>query len=591
MLDALDAAVAYPSRAEQVAFRVKVTLFQLRRGLINWLRPVRRYRVGEALAEQAVVAESMIAESVIAESVTALWTSHEAGERDLIAGKIHNLRLAVQAIHGIELPAGATFSFWAQVGCPTRRKGYVDGRELRQGCVVPSVGGGLCQLSNALYSAALDAGLEIVERHAHTRIIPGSLAEVGRDATVFWNYVDLRFKTARPLRIEAVLTGEALVVRFRGQSGPVETAVEAEEFKTVARPLATSQSCLSCGVTACSRSRPQVEPSPSGLTAYLLDEYWPEFDAWIQQQRQATDLLAIPLDGNRWHKPNYAWTLNGFSSVKQARRVTFRRALASRRLAAQGSARQQMLLNSDRRLAQFYAAQLDYRILHCVVAQTLLPFLWQSGALGGRSFDVLMTRLPLFALQAELDRAYQAHPASPTLNDFRVDPTLVEAERQALEAAHQIVTPHRAIASLYPQKTILLDWQLPPAPAGVATGTAILFPASTLGRKGAYELRQAAQTLGLKLRVLGQPLEGDDFWNGVTLEPAAADPLSGVGLVVLPAYVEHRPLLLLRAVAAGVPVIASEACGLGELRGVISVATGDAAGLQAALAEFCRSTS
>ena len=29
---------------------------------------------------------------------------------------------------------------------------------MREGCIIPSVGGGLCQLSNALYGAALDAG-------------------------------------------------------------------------------------------------------------------------------------------------------------------------------------------------------------------------------------------------------------------------------------------------------------------------------------------------------------------------------------------------------------------------------------------------
>ena len=77
-------------------------------------------------------------------------------------------------------------------------RGFVKGRELREGCIIPNVGGGLCQVSNALYDAALQAGHEIVERHAHTQVIAGSLAEQGRDATVFWNYVDLRFRSERP---------------------------------------------------------------------------------------------------------------------------------------------------------------------------------------------------------------------------------------------------------------------------------------------------------------------------------------------------------------------------------------------------------
>ena len=33
--------------------------------------------------------------------------------------------------------------------------------------------------------------------------------------------------------------------------------------------------------------------------------------------------------------------------------------------------------------------------MHVTLTQNLLPFLWRSGVLGGRTFDVLMTRLPL----------------------------------------------------------------------------------------------------------------------------------------------------------------------------------------------------
>ena len=96
------------------------------------------------------------------------------------------------------VPAGETFSFWKQVGRATRRRGFVAGRELREGCLVANIGGGLCQLSNALYEAALAAGFEIVERHAHSRRVPGSRAALQRDATVFWNYVDLRFRARAP---------------------------------------------------------------------------------------------------------------------------------------------------------------------------------------------------------------------------------------------------------------------------------------------------------------------------------------------------------------------------------------------------------
>src|SRR6202011_3999459 len=102
-------------------------------------------------------------------------------------------------------PSGAVFSFWKQIGRASRRRGYVTGRMLQQGCLVPATGGGLCQLSNALYQAALTSNCQITERHAHSRVVPGSAAASGRDATVAWNCVDLRFRVREPLLIEAHL--------------------------------------------------------------------------------------------------------------------------------------------------------------------------------------------------------------------------------------------------------------------------------------------------------------------------------------------------------------------------------------------------
>jgi vancomycin resistance protein YoaR len=153
--------------------------------------------------------------SLLAESRSALWDSTAPhAEQVLQAGKVQNLRAAGRLLDGVSIPAGETFSFWRQLGAPSRRRGYVRGRELRQGCLIPTVGGGLCQLSNALYDCALHAGFHIEERHPHTQVVPGSLAESGRDATVFWNYVDLRFRSARDFRLRVDLTSEELIVRF-----------------------------------------------------------------------------------------------------------------------------------------------------------------------------------------------------------------------------------------------------------------------------------------------------------------------------------------------------------------------------------------
>jgi hypothetical protein len=229
-----------------------------------------------------------------------------------------------------------------------------------------------------------------------------------------------------------------------------------------------------------------------------------------------------------------------------------------------------------------------------VVSQGLLPFLWRDGVLGGRTFEVWMTRLPLYALQGELDRAAAAHPQSRTLADFRVDDELVEYEREALAAAARIVTPHARIAALYGDRADLRPWCRPVASHPSRRGSAVVFPASTLGRKGAYLLRSAVRQLDseVEVRVLGRELEGTGFWDGLAVSHGTQGRagLEGAAAVVLPAYVEHQPRALLAAAAAGVPVIASEACGLHGIDGITTIPTGDAEALAHAMDRILRAT-
>jgi vancomycin resistance protein YoaR len=143
-----------------------------------------------------------------------VYTASDPREQELELGKIQNLRIAAAAIDGIVLEPGEVFSFWAAAGRPSGGKGYVLGRELRQGCMIPSIGGGICQLTNALSRVAHEAAMEIVERHSHTVHPPGFFIDGSTDATVFWNYIDFRFRSSVPVRIGASLTETTLVVRL-----------------------------------------------------------------------------------------------------------------------------------------------------------------------------------------------------------------------------------------------------------------------------------------------------------------------------------------------------------------------------------------
>ena len=144
-----------------------------------------------------------------------------------------------------------------------------------------------------------------------------------------------------------------------------------------------------------------------GRTAFLVDEFSPEFDDYIQNAKGENDVLFVPLDGRRFRKANYAWTQKGFARTNQSLFVTLSRSYKSRKLAAQGAARQLNLLAMYEKLAADYARKLTFDATHLVVQQNLLPFLWHEGVLGGRTFDVLMTALPMSPprLLAAIDKA------------------------------------------------------------------------------------------------------------------------------------------------------------------------------------------
>lgn len=555
-----------PTRLDAALFSFKVSVFRARRFATDVAHGVRRLSRGDPSAFPYLAAQAR----------TGLWSDIRTSEAKMQRGKVHNLRVAARKLDRALLAPDALFSFWKELGPATRRRGFTSGRMLQEGCLVASTGGGLCQLSNALYNAALQAGCEIVERHAHSRIVPGSLSTVDRDATVAWNYVDLRFRSARPLLLRVTMSGEALDVRFHAASETDVAARAAPEDE--ARDSADD--CGSCGQTTCFRHGAGTGQA-DGATAFVVDEFWPEFDDYIASQKRPGDVLCLPLDGKLWKRPNYAWRTDGLK-LASAPLATLWRAYRSRKLAAQGAARQKELLAQADALADRLARGLSPDVTNVVVALPLLTQLWRRGALGGRRFSVLMTRAPMSALQAKLDAVAKRHPDRRTLADFRADPARVAIEDEALAAAEAIVTPHTEVAALFGERAVLLRWRAPKPPAHTP-GRIVAFLGPTVARKGAYDVRAAAQALGFELRALGAPIEGAGFWNGVQRAPPAENWLEGVAVVVQPALVEDKPRPLLAALAAGVPVIATPACGLPGQPGLTLIAEDDEAALIAAL--------
>lgn len=556
-----------PHREEPLPSRWSALLFWGKTRVFQWQRTTRELQARPPLhAPRTELADC----AVLAETRSPLWTQTTPAEFPLTAGKIHNLRIAARKLHGLEIPAGNVFSFWRQLGRPTRGNGYANGRELREGCIVPSVGGGLCHLTGLLYGAALEAGLEIVERHAHSRVIPGSLAEQNKDATVFWNYVDLRFRAPFAWRLEVQLTATDLVVRIRANHAPVP--VRDTVLAPVGAPVRASATgdCLTCGMVSCFRhpSATKNHAPALGHSAFLLDGVWPEFAQWCRSHSREGDHWHTPLDGVRWKKANYQWSPPSHVRVSHATFSTLYRSFQQRKLPSQGAMRQRALLEGDAELARTYARKLDPTCRHLVIAQNLLPHLWRDGVLGGRTFDVLVTRWPMEELHHRLDRAAKAHPQSPLLGDFRADADLVRAETEAFTAAARLITPHRAIARHFGTRALLLDWDLPKVTSREVSPDQpprLFLPCSALGRKGIFELEDALKQFDAELLVLGGATEGAaNPLPAMRWRRSALTELAGASAVVLPAWIEHQPRLALRALAMGIPVIASRECGLPE---------------------------
>lgn len=541
-----------PGRMQALVFQGKTSLLRLRRGIIELGDKPTKYPHGEAEVDSPVVGEAK----------AKLWTQVSDAEFPLTAGKVENLRISARALHGLVIPASGVFSFWRQLGRTTRGKGYTVGRELREGCLVPNRGGGLCQVTGLLYQAALEAGLEIVERHEHSRLVPGSMGEKDLDATVFWNYVDLRFRAPFQWRLEVELDATDLIVRVKA-----ELPDKAQKIEVLPDPVereAASGDCLTCDQTACFRhpSATSAHAPSQGHSAFLLDARWPEFDEWCAGHAREGDHWLTPLNGRKFKKKNYAWTPPTGAKVHHATLPTLLRSFRQRRLPAQGAVRQAALLKADRKLAESYQKTISPECRHLVISQNLLPHLWEMGVLGGRTFDVLMERWPLVELQRRLNFAAKRYPESPTLGDFRADPRLVRMESEALAEAGKLITPHRAIAKHFGHRAWLLDWTMPEVPVrGGEIGEHFFLPCSPLGRKGIYDLEGMTK----RLVVLGRAREGvgEEFF-----EQGAIEDLETAEAVVLPAWVEHQSRLGLKALAMGIPVFATEECGLPEHPGL-----------------------
>ena len=158
------------------------------------------------------------------------------------AGRNNNIKIASDRLHGVLIPPGEVFSINKTLGEISAETGYSEAYIIEKGRTVLGTGGGVCQVSTTLFRAALNAGLEIVERtpHAYRVYYYEQGSPVGLDATVFNPTVDLKFKNDTPKHI-LVTTDfnpqtNQLVFSLYGTDDGRQTIVRSPEIKNEIPP-------------------------------------------------------------------------------------------------------------------------------------------------------------------------------------------------------------------------------------------------------------------------------------------------------------------------------------------------------------------
>lgn len=103
-----------------------------------------------------------------------------------------NIGRAAELINGTLLKPGETFSLNDTVGERTRENGFTEGFIISDGIFKEDLGGGVSQMATTTFNAMFFAGLKDVEHKTHSLYI--DRYPVGREATVAWGAVDLRFE-------------------------------------------------------------------------------------------------------------------------------------------------------------------------------------------------------------------------------------------------------------------------------------------------------------------------------------------------------------------------------------------------------------
>lgn len=141
--------------------------------------------------------------SVTTENVNSLGITEIVGQAmtsfpTSTANRKQNIQHGAEKLNGLLIAPGETISLLDHLKPFTIADGYVPELVIKGDEIKPEVGGGLCQIGTTAFRAAMNSGLEIVERRNHSLAVSYyndiTNGNPGTDATIYDPAPDFKFK-------------------------------------------------------------------------------------------------------------------------------------------------------------------------------------------------------------------------------------------------------------------------------------------------------------------------------------------------------------------------------------------------------------
>lgn len=131
----------------------------------------------------------------------------------------HNIATGAGKFNGAIIKPGEVFSFLDALGPVDASTGYLPELVIKNDKTIPEYGGGMCQVSTTSFRAAVNAGLEVIERRNHAYPVQ-YYSPQGTDATVYIPSPDLKFLNNTPAHIlvQTKIEGNILTFEYYGAS-------------------------------------------------------------------------------------------------------------------------------------------------------------------------------------------------------------------------------------------------------------------------------------------------------------------------------------------------------------------------------------